>query len=68
MSLFAPVPDGFYEPSRLKEQLLAVSSPTQFELIHLFAIITATALTLGSLRAVIEHANAAPPPTHVVKK
>lgn len=54
MSIFTTTPDGFFQTSRFAEQQNAINRPTQFSLKSVMIVVTLTAMTLGTVRAVLE--------------
>jgi hypothetical protein len=57
MSILTNIPDGFYESSRIEEQLKAVNRPTQFSLQSMMLILTLAAAMLAATHTVLQQIN-----------
>ncbi len=68
MSIFTHVPDGFYEESRLPEQLLAVPRSDQFTIRDALVVTLILATTCGGIKAIVDYSNGTPNPVAQTKK
>ena len=57
MSFFVDIPDGYFQESRLDEQLSALPRLDQFHVRHLFIVMTIAAAAAGGVKAIMDYAN-----------
>ena len=57
MSFFADIPEGYFQESRLDEQLAALPRLDQFHIRHLLIVMTIAACAAGGVKAIMDQVN-----------